>query len=227
MSAYFPTFQKIDENHKILVIGGGSVATAKIEAMMPHKKYMRVKSLNFRHDLLKTLHKHDIDHETGSYTHTDLTGISIVVAATNNRELNKRIKTEANAKGILVNCVDDKELCDFIFPALVRRGDLQIAISSAGISPVLARLVKRSVEQLFPSNFEDVIEFLRSKRRTVIEKLTHLQPRRLFWEKFLCSQAIDHILAGNDNKAEDAFHKALLDQSNDNNAALYLIGALW
>ena len=225
MSKYFPTFQKIDENHKILVIGGGSVATAKIEAMMPHKEYMCVKSLSFRHDLLKTLAQNDIQHETGSYSPADLQGISIVVAATNNREINKKIKSDANAKGILVNCVDDKELCDFIFPALVRRGDLQIAISSAGISPVLARLVKRSIEQLFPSNFEDVIEFLRSKRKTVIDKLKHLQPRRLFWEKFLGSQAIDHILASNKERAEYAFNHALLNQSNDNNAALYLIGA--
>ncbi|MEM6602764.1 MAG: siroheme synthase CysG [Pseudomonadota bacterium] len=225
MSEYFPLFQKIDAQRRILVIGGGSVATAKIEALRPHAPYLTVKSLAFREDLENMLRKENIAFAKGAYHPDDLENIAIVIAATNDRSLNETIKKQANQKGILVNCVDDRALCDFIFPALVRRGSLQIAISTAGISPVLARLVKRSVETLFPANFSDVIDFLQSKRKIVIETLSSLQPRRLFWEKFISSGAIDQILKGNKRKAEQIFNKFLRSQDRGDNAALYLIGA--
>lgn len=225
MSDYFPLFQKINADRRILIIGGGTVATAKIEALRYHAPFMRVKSLHILPELEAQLKKYDISYEIGAYEVSDLHNIALVIAATNNSDINAEIKKQANAKGILVNCVDDKALCDFIFPALVRRGPLQIAISSAGISPVLARLTKRSIEMLFPENFSNVIDFLKEKRDIVIQKLSQLQPRRLFWENFLSSHAVDEILHDNHDKAETLFQHALEQQENVSFPALYLIGA--
>lgn len=225
MADYFPIFAKIDEAHKILIVGGGSVATAKLEALIEHKEYIRIKALSFRDDLKALCEKQNISYKIGSFEEKDLENCLLVIAATDNKELNQEIKKQANNKNILVNVVDDKELCDFIFPALVKRGDLTIAISTAGISPVLSRFLKRTIETVIPENFTHLIEFLKDKREIVQQKLKNLQPRRIFWENFLSSPTVQKIFSGKLTIAEKEFYEALETENNQAKASLYLISA--
>ena len=100
----------------------------------------------------------------------------IVVAATDDDTVNEIIAQDCQKRGVLVNVVDNPSLCDFIFPALVRRGTLQIAVSSSGVSPVLARMVKHTIERAIPANFERLIDFMGDKKAVLREKLSKIQP---------------------------------------------------
>lgn len=222
---YLPLFLKADVNAPILVIGGGAIACAKVEALASVGARVDVVASSVRNDLVLLCEKHKFLYSEADYTSDLLEGRSIVVAATDDDDVNEGVAADCRARGILVNVVDNPPLCDFIFPALVRRGPLQIAISSSGISPVLARLIKQTIEMLIPARFEQVISFLQVKKVAMRESLSKLQPRRMFYEQIIHGHVVEDILEGNMKRAHTSFDKALSETPNESNAALYLIGA--
>jgi len=126
---YFPLFMDL-ENKPVLVVGGGEVASRKIEAL-----------LNFYSSELMD----------GAYVQ--------VWATTNNPSLNHQVYRDAKQRNLLVNVVDDKPYCDFITPSMISRGRVQIAISSGGASPVLIRNLRESLEAVLPQNLSLLAEF--------------------------------------------------------------------
>lgn len=222
---FLPLFLRHSSFPAILIVGGGKVATAKAEALISIGASIEIVTKLISEELRKICEKYGFLYKIAHYQPNDLEGKRIVIAATNSKIANKQIYQDCRDKNILVNVVDDPDLCDFIFPALIRRGSLQIAISSSGISPVLARMVKQKIEQMIPANYERLIRFLENTKNTVIKKLTHLQPRRLFLEQLINSSIGEEILEGNDSKAELLFKQALKTSQNKNQGALYLLGA--
>ncbi len=223
--SYLPLFLHASERFPILVIGGGEIAAAKTEALASVGADVRVVAEHLGDAIITLCDAHGYPHETASYTPELLNNIKIVIAATDDDVVNERIASDCRARGILVNVVDNPPLCDFIFPALVRRGDVQVAISSSGVAPVFARLLKHEVEKLLPASYERLIEFMRSKKQALREHLTKLQPRRLFSETILRGAIANEVLEGNRAKADAMFDAALKGTPNANQAALYLVGA--
>lgn len=222
---YLPLFLKADINAPVLVVGGGDIACAKVEALASVGVKVEVVAKSIGDALVLLCDKHGFAYLEALYAPHVLEGRSIVVAATDDNAVNEVIAADCRTRRILVNVVDNPALCDFIFPALVRRGPLQIAISSSGISPVLARLIKQSIEVLIPARFEHLIGFLQNKKTVMRQQFSKLQPRRMFYEQIINGPMAEDVLEGNLNRAHASFDKALSEYPNESNAALYLIGA--
>lgn len=224
MTSYVPLFLNTDSS-AALVVGGGEIAAAKIEALASAGAQLEVVGRALSDGVLALCRKHGYTcHET-AYDPAFLEGRRLVVAATDEEEVNQQVAADAKARSVLVNVVDNPPLCDVIFPALIRRGPLQIAISSSGIAPVLARMVKQTIEAAIPASFERLITFLQHTKQQTRAHLRHLQPRRLFYEQIIRGPVGEDILEGNHHRAEVAFSHALAQAEDQQQAALYMIGA--
>lgn len=222
---HLPLFLNLKENDDILVVGGGSIAAAKLESLRAHFPKVRVVAKDISPAVQAFIDQHQLPYALESYQTGHLKGARVVIAATNDNALNEWIASEARVRGILVNVVDNASLCDFIFPALVQRGDIQIAISSSALSPVLARLIKQKIERILPWNLEKLGHFIRDRRQAVSAALPNLQSRRLFWQSVIDGPVAQEVLEHNPAKAEQLFNRALDIFPRENRAALYLIGA--
>lgn len=160
---YFPFFVDL-EDKRGLVAGGGTVALRKLEKLLPYGPRLTVVSLEFREEIRRlpglTLLQR-------AFCEDMLEGQYFVIAATDDRELNHRISRLCQEKHILVNVVDDKEACSFIFPSLVKRGKLSVGISTQGASPTGAIRIKEQLCRWIPENFDEILEFLERKRPAV------------------------------------------------------------
>jgi uroporphyrin-III C-methyltransferase/precorrin-2 dehydrogenase/sirohydrochlorin ferrochelatase len=222
---YAPFFLKLNDTSRTTIVGGGAVAMAKAETMLGFGAEVRVVSERILPELQALLRQGNASFLEARYEARHLQGARIVIAATDDPALNAQIHADAKALGAWVNVVDKPDLCDFIFPATIKRGDIQIAISTAGSSPLLARLLKRRIEQMLPWNLERLGDWLREKRSLVAKSFRHMQVRRQFWDRVLEGPIAQEVLEGNDAKAEVLLAQALVEHENAPRAALYLIGA--
>src|SRR5262245_59416994 len=138
----FPIFLKL-ESRACLVVGGGVVAQAKIPCLLTERSSVKVIAPEATPQIREWASSGADDWEQRSFEPRDLEGMFLVIVATSSHEVNTRVFTEAHAKGILCNTVDDPPNCDFYYPAVVRRGDLKIAISTGGQSPALAQRIRQ------------------------------------------------------------------------------------
>ncbi len=222
---YIPLFLRASAETPVLVIGGGAIAAAKTEALASVGASVDILSETIDSSVRILCNQHGFKATEASYQAEFLNGYKVVVAATNDDALNERVAADCRVRDIMVNVVDNPPLCDFIFPALVKRGPLQIAISTSGISPVLARLIKHTIEQAVPSQFENLIRFMDDKKSVLRKFFTSIQPRRLFYEQIIRGPIAEEVLEGNNDRANILFEEALENFPKEKQAALYLIGA--
>lgn len=163
---YYPVALDL-EGKRCLVAGGGTIATDKVEGLLvagarvvvvSPKVSPRIEELTAAG--LVALHRRD-------YGPDDLEGVFLAYGATDDLEVNARITADARARGVLVNAVDDPPNCDFFAMAIVRRGDLQIAISTNGLSPAFARWLREELEETLPSEYAELLDVLADVRRDV------------------------------------------------------------
>ncbi len=149
----FPMFLKM-EGRRVLVAGAGSVGEAKIESLLATGAAVRVVAPKASPRVREWARGGRVEWEAREYRPADLAGMFLVIAATGSPALHDEIFAEARSRGVLCNCVDEPERCDFYFPAVVRRGELQIAISTGGLSPALAQRLRKELEQQFGPEWE-------------------------------------------------------------------------
>lgn len=196
MSSLFPIFVKL-AGRKCLVVGGGPVAEGKLEGLLASGANVVVVAPQVTEKIARWNQEHRLTWHARRFEASDLDGAFLVVTATGVDTVNESVFREAEARGILCNSVDDPERCHFYYPAVVRRGPLQIAISTGGLSPSLASRLRRELETQFGPEYERWIEelgvlrkkaFARgkdSRRRTRL--LERLASRRGY-ERFLRSE---------------------------------------
>ena len=158
--SYFPFFIDL-EGREGLVIGGGSVALRKVEKLRPYGAKLTVIAPKILAELKKT---EEISCMEIPFTPTALEGKMFVIAASDDPEVNHEAALLCRERGIHVNVVDDKEECSFLFPALVKRGELSVGISTGGASPTAAIWLKEQVERLLPERFDEILEWLERQR---------------------------------------------------------------
>jgi len=164
--AYFPMF--IDMNNlKVLLIGGGDIATHKLEKLIVFTQDItiitqhaddKIKSIVDIYHL--TLHQRD-------YRVDDIRGFNIIVIATDSTILHKEIYEESRGLGILVNSVDNAKYCDFIFPSYIKKEDLTIAFSTGGTSPAFAKQLRQHFEKIIPNSVDDFLKTMKTLRTTL------------------------------------------------------------
>jgi precorrin-2 dehydrogenase/sirohydrochlorin ferrochelatase len=164
----FPIFLKLAAR-PCIVIGAGNLAESKIDSLRAAHARVTVIAPEARPNIVGLAAGGDIEWLQREYVEGDLTGQFMVVAATNRPDVNRTVYKEAIEKNILCNSVDDPPFCDFYFPSVVRRGDLQIAISTAGASPALAQRLRKEINAQLPLDAGDWLTDLGNLRREVTQ----------------------------------------------------------
>ena len=149
----FPLFLKL-ENRPCLVVGAGNIAESKIAGLLEANAAVRVIAPEATPQVQSWAQAANLDWRQRPFQPADLQGMFLVVAATSSTPVHEEIFAEARRLGVLCNVVDVPHLCDFYYPAVVRRGSLQIAISTAGESPALAQRLRKELEIQFGPEYE-------------------------------------------------------------------------
>jgi precorrin-2 dehydrogenase/sirohydrochlorin ferrochelatase len=164
----FPIFLKLT-GRPCIVIGAGHLAESKIESLLTANARVTVIAPHASERIVAMADSGEVAWHQREYSAGDLAGQFLVVAATNVPAVNRAVFAEAEAAGILINAVDDPPFCDFYFPSVVRRGDLQIAISTSGASPALAQRLRKEINALLPLDTGDWLAELGNLRREVLQ----------------------------------------------------------
>ena len=175
MSGLFPMFVKL-EGKRCLVVGAGKVGGPKIGGLIETGACIRVIALQASETVQGWAQAGKISLELRAFDAEDLDGTFLIVVATASRVLNESIYREAQRRAVLCNVVDDPEYCDFYYPAVVRRGDLQIAISTSGQSPSLAQKLRQQLERQFGPGYARWVAELGETRKLVLA--SDLDPQR-------------------------------------------------
>jgi precorrin-2 dehydrogenase/sirohydrochlorin ferrochelatase len=163
----FPMFLKL-EGKQCLVVGAGKVGEPKIAGLLETGAHIRVVALEASPGVREWAQTGKIELDLRPFHPDDLNGVFLAVVATSSRSLNERIYGEAQKRGILCNVVDVPDLCDFFYPSIVRRGDLQIAVSTAGKSPSLAQKIRQQLEKQFGPGYAAWVAELGETRKLVL-----------------------------------------------------------
>ena len=167
MTNLFPMFMKLAMK-QCLVVGAGKVGEPKIDGLIDTGASVHVVAIAASSQVREWADAGKIALELRPFTASDLDGKFLAVAATASESLNQLIYREAQRRGVLCNVVDVPEYCDFFYPAVVRRGDLQIAISTAGQSPSLAQKIRQQLERQFGEGYAGWVEQLGETRRLIL-----------------------------------------------------------
>lgn len=169
MTEFYPVFLNL-KNKLCVVIGGGKVAERKVISLLKAGAKVKIISPEVTETLKKLIQTRDIQWEKRPYQEEDLKEAFLVIAATSSPEVQVRVFQEAEEKGIPCNVVDKPELCSFIVPSVVQRGDLLIAISTGGASPAVARRIREKLESLFGEEYTIYLRLMRKIREKVLAK---------------------------------------------------------
>ena len=194
------------ENKKCVVIGGGKIAFDKVVGLLEAGANVEVIAPKICTELENLRDKIKIVRE--NYSAEKISEGVILIAATNNSELNAQIAKDARAKHFLVNIVDNIS-SDFIVPSRIRRGDFLIAISTGGTSPAFSKFVRKMLEQELDENFGAAVEIISKYRQAVIKKIPTHELRIQFWQEILTAEIWENIKSGNlstlENKLQEFF----------------------
>jgi len=174
MAKYYPILLNIQDK-RCLVVGGGNVAWRKVCSLKDAGARVTVLSPEFCPEMGKET---GIERIQQKYEERFLNGVLVVVASTDDEEVNKKVYYDAVKMGILVNVVDRPEFCSFIVPATIIRGDLSISISTGGASPALARNIRESLEKQFGDEYGEFAKLLSETRRKILSEISDESIRR-------------------------------------------------
>ncbi len=160
----FPAFVSL-KGKKILVVGGGKVATRKVEKLLPFGGEITVVAPKVSKELKKLAKEKRIKLKRRRFLTGDLKNAFMVVVAVDDIDLQKRIFKLCQKRGILCNSVDSPSYCNFIFPAMVVKGDLVIGITTSGKAPALSREVRKLIEKALPEGIEEILDTLHRERK--------------------------------------------------------------
>lgn len=217
---YLPIFMDI-KNKPILVVGGGEVASRKVDLLLSAQASVTVISPVFN----TTLQRYGADNKVtlihDYYDAKYLTNYVMTWVTTDNLTVNKQVWADCDSRNILVNVADQQDLCQFITPSIIDRSPLQIAISSGGNSPVLIRYIREKLEAVLPASLGTLGDFSGTQRDVVQTKFTTLTERRRFWERFFSSDALD--VADDPIQLEASFTRQLNTPLDSAAGDIYLI----
>ena len=225
---YFPFFFNLNKKN-VLLIGGGDVAERKVDLLVNVNANITIVSPDFT-DYIKDLSvKNNITLINKKYSDNvlDPKKFQFVIVATDDEKLNETIAHDTNKKNIFVNVVDKPKLCDFIFPSLLERGPITVAVSTGGSSPVLARMLRTKLETMIPGAYGRLAKIVSDNRISVREKMRNSKSNRIFWEQMLNGKFAELVLSGQEEQAVQFLKSEIkiFDEKKKNQGEVYLVGA--
>jgi uroporphyrin-III C-methyltransferase/precorrin-2 dehydrogenase/sirohydrochlorin ferrochelatase len=220
---FLPIFMNI-RGQRCLVVGGGEIAARKAALLQEAGGAITVVSPELSSSLARQAEQGSVRHREGSFEASDLDGVNLVIAATDDGEVNRQVSELAKARQLPVNVVDNPELCSFIVPSIIDRSPVQIAVSTGGASPVLARALRTHLESVIPSTYGRLASMMASFRDKVKARFSDVNARRNFWEQVLEGKIAELVFAGKDEEAEAELEKAVAAGGEQKVGEVYLIG---
>jgi len=180
--SYYPVFLQMEDRHA-LVVGGGAVASRKVETLLEYGATVHVVSRDLNQTLRNLMDDGRIRFLGARFEEKHLEGMFLVIAATDDAALNHRISEGARSRGLLINAVDQPADCTFIVPSIVKRGDLVIAISTSGKSPAFAKRLRKALEGQYGEACGSFLELMgRVRERVLALGLPQKENSRIFQE---------------------------------------------
>lgn len=221
---FLPLFHNLQGRH-VLVVGGGEIALRKARLLADAGACLRVVAPEIDSQLVALVEQSQgLVHRRG-YASGDLEGAVLAIAATDDEPLNAQISRDAQARGVPVNVVDAPALCSVIFPAIVDRSPLIVAVSSAGDAPVLARLIRAKIETWIPSAYGQLAGLAKRFRQQVKQLFPDVQQRRVFWEDVFQGPIAERVLSGQPAEAERMLAERVAGGAPKPLGEVYLVGA--
>ena len=193
MERLFPMFVKL-EGRRVLVVGAGKVGESKIASLLDTGAQIKVIALKASETVWGWATDGRIELESRAFAASDLRGMFLAVAATSSPIVNELIFSEAQRLDVLCNVVDVPEQCDFFYPAVVNRGDLQIAVSTAGQSPSLAQRIRQQLEKQYGPGYAEWAAELGATRREVLKSYLSPQQKRELLQSLASREAFEAAL---------------------------------
>lgn len=197
---YYPIFIDV-ENHDVLIIGGGAVCARKAETMMRYGARVTIIAPEVTDDIAAWAKARRLKVKRKKYNSADLDGASIVIASTDDARTNERVARDCRKRKIPVNVVDVTPLCEFIVPAIVKQGSIQLAVSTGGRSPALARTLKEDLQKFVGPEYAEVNDLLGKLRPAAKKVLPTDADRKRFFDGILARGILQMIREGKRKEA--------------------------
>ncbi|MEK6777475.1 MAG: bifunctional precorrin-2 dehydrogenase/sirohydrochlorin ferrochelatase [bacterium] len=212
MNIYYPIFLDL-QGERTLVIGGGRVAERKARSLLKSHAHVMVISPELTSGLRRLVQAGRIIHKQRKFISSDLNGVRLIICATNDTAVNRKAAGQAEKRGILYNVVDVPELCNFIVPSTVRRGDLTVAISTGGSSPALAKKIRREIETLIGPEYKAFLKLLRDIRPIIQREIPSKDRRMRAYGDVIESETLSLVRAGRIKEARQKVREILKNQN--------------
>jgi siroheme synthase-like protein len=204
---YYPIFLDV-EDRDVVIIGGGNVCARKAETMLRYGAKVTVVSPEFTDEIEAWARDGRIQIKRKPYEESDLEGASIVIASTDSEAVNERIARDCRRRKIPVNVVDVTHLCEFIVPAIIEKGSIQLAVSTGGKSPALARTLKEDLQRMIGPEYAEMNDLLGELRPAAKKALPTDTDRKRFFDGILASGVLDMLREGRRREAYDVIAEA-------------------
>jgi uroporphyrin-III C-methyltransferase/precorrin-2 dehydrogenase/sirohydrochlorin ferrochelatase len=223
---YMPIFLNI-RDRPCLVVGGGKVAARKVALLNRAGARITVVTPETCAEVKTLVDLGKVTCIQREFRKADMDGVVLVIAATDNEAVNREVSELANQHSIPVNVVDNPDLCSFIVPSIIDRSPVQVAVSTGGASPVLARLLRARLESFIPAAYGQLARLVDDFRHSVKQRFSAAGQRRYFWENILQGQVAELLFAGHEEKARAALREAIEDTAvnYESPGEVYLVGA--
>jgi precorrin-2 dehydrogenase / sirohydrochlorin ferrochelatase len=203
---HYPIYLDV-EGRTVLIAGGGSVAERKVETLLRSGAVISVVSPEFTPAFERWNEEERVRLQRKPYDAGDLDGAFLVIASTGQRSVNEAVASDCRERGIPVNVVDDPSLCDFIVPAVLDRGSIQVAVSTGGKSPALARRIRERLETMLGGEYAELNEILGYLREPAQNALATDADRKRFFDALLDAGILEMLRDGRGRKARDVITK--------------------
>ncbi|NOZ52865.1 MAG: uroporphyrinogen-III C-methyltransferase [Gammaproteobacteria bacterium] len=223
---YFPMFFNLN-NKPCLVVGGGDIAARKVSLLFRAKARVTVISPELCESLQRRLNAGEIQHINKLFEIADVINYVVIIAATDNQKINRLVSDIAHQRNIPINVVDQPSLCSFIVPSIIDRAPVQVAVSTGGASPILARLLRARLETWIPAAYGKLAILMEEFRSKVKTHFIDPDKRRYFWESVVQGPIAEMVFSGKEESARDALRKAvgLGEKTMPGRGEVYLVGA--
>lgn len=208
MPRYYPLMLDIRQG-TCVVVGGGKVAGRKVELLLKCGATVRVIALRIDPSLKTLADSGAVEHVSGPYEKRQIAGAVLVFASTDDSDVNRAVSLDARKAGIPVNVADAPELCSFLVPSVVERGDLLIAVSTSGRSPALAKRIRMELERSFGPEYARMLKLLGEIRPILMKMEPDVNERKKVLNKIVDSDLLGRIRNGEQAEPENVIKEML------------------
>jgi len=200
MNTYYPVYLEL-RDQPCIVVGGGKLAEEKVVGLLAVHAKVTLISGKITSHLQQLVDEEQVTYIPRSYQHGDLADAFMIICATNDSDLNQQVWDEASAAHKLVNVVDDIPHCNFIAPAIIRNGDLTVAISTSGRAPALAVRLKERWQKELGQEYGHFLELAGHLREPLAQHIPDFATRKKLWYEIVDSGILDVLAQGNEERA--------------------------